>query len=306
MRSGHRQLLVKARLRSEFLTKWPVLTNVNASGCASESVDDGAESCKQERATCGLGEDEQEMQHITFSAEGQYVLQAFEAMQKRVSLVLKVFTDEELQSLAISSRYYKCPAGTVLVQEGECKACMYLVVKGVFSVGMQSAATGFVLHMDAISDDTFSIQRDSVARNSFLKSPSVPLTQQNNGHLIEIMRIHHGEAVNELCLLEGKPSEAKITALIQSIVMEINADSLLPLLIVRSSFQNILSPGERTMMSLQKQLQKLWLHLVKTSEMSETVNLSKIELGHTRVKVHKKLLQSKIMVSAFIVKRLSC
>lgn len=223
---------------------------------------------------------------------GRYVKRAIEVMQRRTSPLLKLLTDSELQALAISCSYFTSQPETVLSKEGDKQASMYFVVKGVFSVFMESAGNRRNSVIDSYSSD-----RNSASEQD-LSSSSASSTKMNakTRNLIEIMRVCSGESVNELCLLEGKPCEATIKALIPSVVLEINAGNLVSILSSRPEMEAVILSGERTMIPMPEQLKKLWGVLIKESEFIESANLSRIELGNTRLRVHKRLLQSDLLV----------
>jgi CRP-like cAMP-binding protein len=235
------------------------------------------------------------------NTSGRFVRRALDVMQRRVSPWLKLLADSELQVLAISCKYIEYDLGATLTREGDCRDCMFLVVQGGFSVLMHSIPNrrNSIAVEEGSTVNTTLLNALPVQGPSLMAKPGLILPQKK-GNPVEIMRLRSGETTNEQSLLDGKPSEATIIAFKNSVVLEVHAEMLVSLLSSRADMEGLISPGEKAMMTLQQQLKKLWGHLSKGSELVDTLNISRVELGHTRLKVHKFLLQNGVLVSKIL------
>lgn len=73
--------------------------------------------------------------------------------------------------------------------------------------------------------------------------------------------------------------------------MEISADKLVPLLLRRTELKQAITPGEKTIMSMQEQMRKIWQHPSLSDDFAEKANLSLIARSEERVKMQQYLLQ---------------
>jgi hypothetical protein len=236
------------------------------------------------------------------NTSGRYVRHALNVMQQRLSPLLKLLTDSELQALAISCKYIEYDIGAALTREGDRRDCMFLVVLGGFSVLMHSIPNrrNSIAIEEEPTVNTASVSASLEQSPSFFAKPGLGIPPKK-GNPVEIMRLRCGETTNEQSLLDGKPSEATIVAFKKSVALEVDSGVLVSLLSLRVEMEGLISPGEKAMMTMQEQLQKLWLHMSQGSEFIDNLNISRVELGHTRLKVHKLLLHNGVSVRKILL-----
>lgn len=241
-------------------------------------------------------------------------------LHKRISPFFKMLEARELDQLSTQCTYVSIAKNDVIAAQGEPSNTLFVLIQGrirvLVSVG--KAAKKLPVAPEGLAPARF--LGDSESPGS---SPLMPMTPMTSGsqspvregwtplgvmhrpstrkliyspmrqgkEMKEVARLKPGDTACELGLLEGKFNIATLVAMENSLLMEVKAEDLVPILLRRPELATVLKPAERISLTPEEQLHRLWTDPSMSDEAAERQAFFRIERSERRMKTQGKLLQ---------------